>query len=87
MKMSYNNYRQGRNGNGRSGGQRHGGHGYGGGQRSGGGQTYVWRVSWLDKHVNRRYKAFRSRAQALIFQAQVESNPNNCCVWIDKWEG
>ncbi|MBQ7907611.1 MAG: hypothetical protein IJ309_06530 [Clostridia bacterium] len=49
------------------------------------GASYVWRVSWYNN--GRKYKAFTNKQQALIFMSKLESNYNNCCVSLEKWNG
>jgi hypothetical protein len=55
-----------------------------------GGQSYVWRVRWWNMNVRYgadQFKAFRSKAQALIFQAKLKSNPNNYVADLEKIAG
>lgn len=55
-----------------------------------GGQSYVWRVRWWNMNVRHgadQFKAFRSKAQALIFQAKLKSNPNNYVADLEKVAG
>ena len=55
-----------------------------------GGQSYVWRVRWWNmkvRHGADQFKAFRSKAQALIFQAKLKSNPNNYVADLEKVAG
>ena len=55
-----------------------------------GGQSYVWRVRWWNmnvRHGTDQFKAFRSKAQALIFQAKLTSNPNNYVADLEKVAG
>lgn len=67
--MRYGNYHQGYG--------RRGHHGTG---SQGGGQSYVWKVSWLG-YNGFQCRAFKSKAEALIFKTKLESNLNNG--WFD----
>ena len=75
--MRYNNHQNNRRG------------GRGGYRSHGGGQSYVWCVEWWNLNwncINNKKRAFRSKAEALIFKKKLESNWNNTVYGPEKVE-